>query len=118
MTAIISEALMRMWQAQGVMAPSPIPDVPARYYVPPQIYPPQPPARHGVGQPPLAVREPTAWVPPPGTVPGPSARSRELPPAVIPNPADRIQQELVREGPWRGYKRQMISKPEVPPWNL
>src|SRR5512135_2399556 len=64
MTGIISEALMFWWQHQGVMAPPPIPDVPARYYVPPQIYPPQPPARHGVGQQPLAVREPTACVPP------------------------------------------------------
>jgi hypothetical protein len=36
---------MSLWQSQGVMAPSPVPDVPARYYTPPMIYPPQPPVQ-------------------------------------------------------------------------
>jgi hypothetical protein len=83
---------MRMWQAQGVMEVSPIPEIPARYYTPPMVYPPKP------------------------VIPPPSCHVAG--PAVVPNPVDSAVRDVVSGGRYKGMVRQPIGTPRVPEWEL
>jgi hypothetical protein len=107
LTQLVCEALMSTWQAQGVMASSPVPDVPARYYVPPKVYPPQPPQYIVVAPP-----SPASQVVSPTSMVG-------VPPAVVPNSADQAIRDMVDSGRYKGMLRQRIPKgSQGPQWNL